>query len=342
MDDDIKTAADAATNCVQALEGLRSAAWLIVDMKQEHLGRDTLLKAKKDLNKYCGSEFVRVIESVRPILLEARSKHLHAKQSTACRVTKPTAMEVALILACGVTKHLNSIPSEGLGDRSYVQSCANTVRCFEHDEAELKHLASEVSTEWYWAEVVKEKQAQAVQPEADGQTVDNLGDDGKRKGEKLKKSTVKGEAREKIVSELSLHHKYNNELCDLSCGPINGAELARQAKVAPSTVTKFFKDEFEDGRFGYHRICKNSQELTNVLRRLNKEHPPARTHSFDTKREKGDRDKQNGESDDNSNDGFREEFSSDSSERSYTTYESDDFEPDYGESDDDKGFRDDR
>ena len=172
MDDDIKTAADTATNCVQALTDLRSAAITIVDMGQEWLGRDTLLKAKKDLKKYCGSEFARVIKSVRPILLEARSKHMHAKQSMACRVTKPTAMEVALMLACGVTKHLNDIPSEGLGGRSYVQSCANSVRCFEHDEAELKHLASEISMEGYWAGVVKKAQVKVVQPDVDEQVDD--------------------------------------------------------------------------------------------------------------------------------------------------------------------------
>ena len=87
-----------------------------------------------------------------------------------------------------------------------------------------------------------------------------------------KRSTQKGEARDKIISAFSLHHNYGFE-GEIITHPIGSNELARNANVGTSTTSRFFEDIF-GGYPGYRRICyRDPHKLQQTLERLNGETP---------------------------------------------------------------------
>lgn len=91
------------------------------------------------------------------------------------------------------------------------------------------------------------------------------GDCGATNEVRPKKSTVKGEARMKLIGALLEHHKYSQD--ELSQEPINGNALARQADVGKSTASRFLKSEF-GGRDKYRRCCRDIETLRTALKLL--------------------------------------------------------------------------
>jgi len=89
---------------------------------------------------------------------------------------------------------------------------------------------------------------------------------------KPKRSTVPGEAREKIIAALTKHHEYADGGC-LNPEPIGNNELARQVDVSVSTASKFFKEEFE-GHTKYRALCGDATRLVAALKLLNQEFSP--------------------------------------------------------------------
>src|SRR5262249_26775357 len=78
-----------------------------------------------------------------------------------------------------------------------------------------------------------------------------------------KRSTQRGEGRDKLIAALTAHHQYESGSC-LNLEPTANNELARQADVAPSTASAFFKKEF-DGYRKYRAICRNAGRLADSL-----------------------------------------------------------------------------
>jgi hypothetical protein len=90
---------------------------------------------------------------------------------------------------------------------------------------------------------------------------------------KSKRSTERGEGREKIIAALTAHHQYEGDGC-LNQDPITNNELARKAGVANSTVSAFFKKEFK-GYAQYRAICKKgASDLAAALKLLRGEYSP--------------------------------------------------------------------
>ncbi len=140
-----------------------------------------------------------------------------------------------------------------------------------------------------WAFAEKKAQTGTGGPGEGGQGGTEPVDNGKQKHGNSKKSTFRGEARAKIISALSMHHKYENGQCDKSTGPIVSNKLARQADVGKASVTRFFQGEFPDGgRTEYNRTCGNYDQLVRFLQRLNDESLPPRTHSLKPDMYEGD------------------------------------------------------
>ncbi len=84
---------------------------------------------------------------------------------------------------------------------------------------------------------------------------------------KAKKSTQKGEGREKLIGALTKHHKFA-EGC-LNWEPIGNNELARMAGVEESSASEFFKKYF-DGHGNYKILCvRNHEKVLVVLKSLN-------------------------------------------------------------------------
>lgn len=95
---------------------------------------------------------------------------------------------------------------------------------------------------------------------------------------KAKRSTEAGEARIKIIAELTRHHQYADGGC-LNLQPIGNNELARRAEVSQSTAKVFFDKEFGDengerGHAKYRGICRNPGQLVASLKILNNEYSP--------------------------------------------------------------------
>lgn len=89
---------------------------------------------------------------------------------------------------------------------------------------------------------------------------------------KPKASTVKGEARAKLIAALTLHHKYQDGGClNLKRIGVNG--LAREADVAPSSASVFFKREY-GGHKRYTVLCRDPGRLVESLKVLNGEFSP--------------------------------------------------------------------
>ena len=87
-----------------------------------------------------------------------------------------------------------------------------------------------------------------------------------------KRSSTRGEGRLKLVAALTKHHRYADGSC-LMLEPINNKELAKLAKVAPSTASAFFRDKFE-GHSKYRAMCRDSGTLAVALKMLNGEFAP--------------------------------------------------------------------
>jgi hypothetical protein len=89
---------------------------------------------------------------------------------------------------------------------------------------------------------------------------------------KSKRSTERGEGRDKLVAALTKHHKYAEGGC-LNQEPIGNNALARLAEVSESTASEFFKSEFK-GHRKYRAACGNAQRLITALKVLNQEFSP--------------------------------------------------------------------
>ena len=89
---------------------------------------------------------------------------------------------------------------------------------------------------------------------------------------KQKRSTINGEAHAKIVAGLTAHHKYKDGSC-LEWTPVQVNKFAAHVKVSPSTVSKFFKDQFA-GHKKYQTACCDPVKLAFTLRMLNGELTP--------------------------------------------------------------------
>jgi hypothetical protein len=89
---------------------------------------------------------------------------------------------------------------------------------------------------------------------------------------KPKKSTERGEGRERVIATLTQHHQYENGSC-LNLEPIRNNELARKAGVSKSTVSEFFKKDFK-GRLKYRAICRDAGRLADSLKALRGEFSP--------------------------------------------------------------------
>jgi len=89
---------------------------------------------------------------------------------------------------------------------------------------------------------------------------------------KLKRSTQRGEARVKLISALTKHHKYADGGC-LNLEPIGNNELARRTRVAKRTASSFFSREFH-GHDKYCVLCNDPHRLVAALKALNDEFRP--------------------------------------------------------------------
>jgi len=89
---------------------------------------------------------------------------------------------------------------------------------------------------------------------------------------KSKRSTQRGEAKDKLISALTKHHEYTDGSC-LNLAPVGNNELARLAEVSISTASKFFNKQF-GGHAEYRAICGNITNLVGALKLLNQEYSP--------------------------------------------------------------------
>jgi hypothetical protein len=97
---------------------------------------------------------------------------------------------------------------------------------------------------------------------------------------RTKRSTLKGEARAKIVSALTAHHDREGLLIQT---PLALSELARQAGVSKGSVARFLDAEFggEEKKGGYAKyrvICRFPRRLRDSLHVLNGEFSPDRLY----------------------------------------------------------------
>ena len=87
-----------------------------------------------------------------------------------------------------------------------------------------------------------------------------------------KRSTERGEGREKLIAALTKHHRYGDGGC-LNPEPVGNNELARLADVEQSTASEFFKREFQ-GHAKYKALCRDAGRLAAALKLLNNEFAP--------------------------------------------------------------------
>jgi len=95
---------------------------------------------------------------------------------------------------------------------------------------------------------------------------------------KAKRSTVKGEARAKIIAGLNEHHGYDNGSCT-NLTPIQVGDFATKTNVSKSSVSVFLKAEFaesnEPGYTKYKIACQDTGTLGQSLKILNGELTPS-------------------------------------------------------------------
>ncbi|MFO1007728.1 MAG: hypothetical protein U0929_17320 [Planctomycetaceae bacterium] len=84
-----------------------------------------------------------------------------------------------------------------------------------------------------------------------------------------KKSSKNGDAKAKLISALTQHHRYADGGC-LNYEPIGCNALSRIADVAKSTASSFLKSTFQS-RGGYQQACHDSATLIACLKVLNQE-----------------------------------------------------------------------
>ena len=90
---------------------------------------------------------------------------------------------------------------------------------------------------------------------------------------KAKRSTERGEGREKLIAALTKHHKYADDGC-LNLDPIGNNELARLATVSDSTASSFFKKKF-GGHTKYRTFyCRDAGRLVAAIKQLRQEYSP--------------------------------------------------------------------
>jgi hypothetical protein len=95
---------------------------------------------------------------------------------------------------------------------------------------------------------------------------------GSRASRTPKRSTERGEGRDKLIAALTKHHKYADGGCP-NLEPIGNNELARAAGVSPSTASLFFNKKFR-GHTKYKALCRDAGRLTAALKLLNDEFAP--------------------------------------------------------------------
>jgi hypothetical protein len=81
-----------------------------------------------------------------------------------------------------------------------------------------------------------------------------------------KRSTQPGEADEKLVAALLMHHQYENGSC-LSYSPVGCSNLARIAGVSKGSASLFLRRRF-GSHAAYQRTCRDKWRLINTLRTL--------------------------------------------------------------------------
>jgi hypothetical protein len=89
---------------------------------------------------------------------------------------------------------------------------------------------------------------------------------------KPKRSTGRGEAREKIIAGLTEHHQYTDGSC-LNTEPIGVGALARKSGVSKSSVPEFFQGEFQ-GHDRYRAFCQDVSKIVASLKMLRGEYSP--------------------------------------------------------------------
>jgi hypothetical protein len=87
-----------------------------------------------------------------------------------------------------------------------------------------------------------------------------------------KRSTERGEGRDKLIAALTKHHRYADGGY-LNQDPIGNNELARLAGVAKRTASAFFSKEFQ-GHRKYKALCTDAGRLASALKLLNGEFAP--------------------------------------------------------------------
>lgn len=89
---------------------------------------------------------------------------------------------------------------------------------------------------------------------------------------KAKRSTVRGEGREKLIGALTKHHKYADGSC-MNEAAVGNNQLAKLARVSVSTASEFFNKQF-DGHKKYIGLCSDLTRLIAALKLLNQEFQP--------------------------------------------------------------------
>lgn len=88
-----------------------------------------------------------------------------------------------------------------------------------------------------------------------------------------KRSTTRGDAREKIIGALTKHHEFADGSC-MNQDPIGCNVLAKTAQVSSSTASDFIKKQF-GSHTKYIAICSDLGALIVALKLLNQEYTPA-------------------------------------------------------------------
>ncbi len=89
---------------------------------------------------------------------------------------------------------------------------------------------------------------------------------------RTKRSTAKGNAAEKLIAALTLHHEYAKESC-LNLEPVGSNALARKAGVGTGSASRFFANQFK-GWAKYKVLCGDPKRLITALKLLNDEFRP--------------------------------------------------------------------
>jgi len=90
---------------------------------------------------------------------------------------------------------------------------------------------------------------------------------------KAKRSTARGEGRDKILAALNLHHQYAAGSC-LNFEPIGVRRLAREAQVSKDCASQFFKKDFGN-HAKYKAACRrDAARILAWLKLLNNDYSP--------------------------------------------------------------------